>query len=69
MIPKDKATWLFEKYLRLVSWSENYTEMANSAKQCCNILIDEIESELKIYESAIIYKGYWSKVREELNKL
>lgn len=50
MTDKEKAIQMFEKYLRYVSWNDNYTIMSRAAKECCYIAIDEVIDYAKTFK-------------------
>lgn len=65
---KLKAKELIEKFIKVVDM--DYGGMDRDyAKQCAIIVCDEVMKELKIYESAIHYKAFWSKVKTEINEM
>ena len=62
MTPKEKAKELFDKM-------KGFRVKHSHSKKCALIAVDEVMSELKIYESAIIYKGFWEQVKNEIKLL
>jgi hypothetical protein len=69
---KEKADELFNKYYQLTADSSN---SENMAKQCSLIAVDEILKSVSVnkvlYLTDMTYQiyTYWSKVKDELEKL
>ena len=84
MSPKEKAQELLNSMLFELDWNgekESITVLEANAKHCALIAVDEILSikgivEEKDYQISLEYgeehpnyKGYWRRVKEEINKM
>tara|TARA_R110000822_G_scaffold191000_1_gene329683 strand:- start:329 stop:520 length:192 start_codon:yes stop_codon:yes gene_type:complete len=63
MTPKEKAKELIDIYFKEVSDANPLEDILVSAKKCALICVDEILN-LHIPQS-----GYWTEVKQEINKL
>ena len=74
MTPKEKSKDLINSFYYSLPNNGSETGLNSTtirykeAIQCALICVDEIMSELKIYESVIAYETYWQEVKQELNK-
>lgn len=69
MTPKEKAKQLFDMYADEFNFDDTYRGYKEQSKQCALIVVDEILLELEepIYEDSNY--SYWSKVKQEIEKL
>jgi hypothetical protein len=81
MEAKDKAESILQKFTNLINYDfvtdrewhnpmdeERNERVKKDAKKCALALIDEIEHNAKLW-GVVSVKGYWVKVRKELDNL
>jgi hypothetical protein len=71
MTPKEKAVELYNKYEQLGKDFTRGVSMAEFAKQCALIAVDEILSMGIMSDSGHfrMAKSYWEEVKQEIEKL
>jgi len=76
MTPKEKAVELYNKYEQLGKDFTKGVSMAEFAKQCALIAVDEILTVVKFYEKQncrLLIDNmkvlYWQEVKQEIEKL
>jgi hypothetical protein len=76
MTPKEKAVELYNKYEQLGKDFTRGVSMAEFAKQCALIAVDEILTVVKYYEKQncrLLIDNmkvlYWQEVKQEIEKL
>jgi len=77
MTPKEKATELVRKHIKVLSKDDVYADLYMAdAKKCALISVDEVMVEAKCFDeyyigetsnSADLREDYWNKVRNEIN--
>lgn len=75
MTPQDKAKELYDKYLPFVQRWDDFKAVSikkENAKQCALMTADQIKEEIRELcgeEVLSIHMIYWSKVKQEIEKL
>jgi len=64
MTPKEKAEFLFQKYLPY-TYNETTEKIKKDTKQCCLIAVNELIEQMEIEKIRQLY-WYWKKVEKEI---